>query len=72
MGGVDCVPVSVFDDIDYVALGHLHGAQRVDADRVRYSGSPLRYSFSEARQRKQLLLVDLDENGVTAHRVPAT
>ena len=65
VGGVDSVPVSVFDGIDYVALGHLHGAQRVDADRVRYSGSPLRYSFSEARQRKQLLLVDLDENGVT-------
>ena len=65
VGGVDSVPVSVFDGADYVALGHLHGAQKVDADRVRYSGSPLRYSFSEARQRKQLLLVDLDEKGGT-------
>ncbi|MFL6286975.1 MAG: exonuclease SbcCD subunit D [Actinomycetes bacterium] len=65
VGGVDSVPVSVFDGVDYVALGHLHGAQKVDADRVRYSGSPLRYSFSEARQRKQVLLVDLGDQGVT-------
>jgi exonuclease SbcD len=72
VGGVDSVPVSVFDGVDYVALGHLHGAQRVDADRVRYCGSPLRYSFSEARQHKQLLLVDLDADGVQVESVPLT
>ena len=66
VGGVDSVPLGVFDGVDYVALGHLHGAQRLDADRVRYSGSPLRYSFSEVHQRKQVLLVDLDAAGVQA------
>ncbi|HEX5017644.1 MAG TPA: exonuclease SbcCD subunit D [Actinomycetes bacterium] len=65
VGGVNNVPLSVFDGIDYVALGHLHGAQRLDGDRVRYSGSPLRYSFSEVHQRKQVLLVDLDAEGVS-------
>ena len=66
IGGVDSVPASTFDGIDYVALGHLHGAQRVAGERVRYSGSPLRYSFSEVRQRKQALLVDLDAEGTVA------
>lgn len=64
VGGVDSVTATVFNGIDYVALGHLHGAQRLDADRIRYSGSPLRYSFSEARQRKQVLIVDIDASGV--------
>lgn len=64
VGGVDSVPSAVFSGVDYVALGHLHGAQRVLADNVRYSGSPLRYSFSEIHQRKQLLLVDLDADGL--------
>jgi exonuclease SbcD len=64
VGGVDSVPSGVFDGVDYVALGHLHGAQRLDGDRLRYPGSPLRYSFSEARHHKQVLLVDLDAEGV--------
>ncbi len=67
VGGVDSVPVDVFDGIDYVALGHLHGAQRVEgpqrSGRVRYSGSPLRYSFSEAAQHKQVAMVDLLADG---------
>lgn len=63
VGGVDSVHPSVFDGAHYVALGHLHGAQRVAGDRVRYSGSPLRYSFSEVHQHKQVLLVDLDDRG---------
>jgi exonuclease SbcD len=66
VGGVQSVPVGTFDGIDYVALGHLHGVQRVDGDRIRYSGSPLRYSFSEVHQRKQALLVDIGADGVTA------
>ena len=62
VGGVASVPVSVFDGVDYAALGHLHGAQRL-SERVRYSGSPLAYSFSEADQRKSLWLIDLDAGG---------
>jgi exonuclease SbcD len=60
VGGIASVPRSVFGGVDYVALGHLHGAQRL-SDRVRYSGSPLPFSFSEEHQTKQLLVVELGE-----------
>ncbi len=63
VGGVSQVPASVFDGIDYVALGHLHGRQQV-SPHLRYSGSPLAYSFSEARQRKGCWLVELGPAGV--------
>ncbi|MEU6645769.1 exonuclease SbcCD subunit D [Saccharomonospora sp. NPDC046836] len=63
VGGVEQVPGSVFDGVDYVALGHLHGAQTL-AEHLRYSGSPLAYSFSEASQRKSVWLVDLDAHGL--------
>lgn len=63
IGGMDNVPVSLFDGYDYVALGHLHGPQRVSRDTVRYAGSPLRYSFSELRQNKSVTVVDLLEKG---------
>jgi exonuclease SbcD len=72
VGGVEQVPSSVFDGVDYVALGHLHGPQRL-AEHLRYSGSPLAYSFSEARHRKSVWLVDLDEGGlagVERHELP--
>nr|WP_202537538.1 exonuclease SbcCD subunit D [Streptomyces sp. SID8350] len=62
VGGVSAVPAGVFDGVDYVALGHLHGSQRV-TDRVRYSGSPLAYSFSEADHRKTMWLIELDGSG---------
>ncbi|EGX57011.1 exonuclease [Streptomyces zinciresistens K42] len=69
VGGVAAVPAGVFDGADYVALGHLHGCQTL-TERVRYSGSPLPYSFSEAEHRKSMWLVDLDaRGGVTAERV---
>lgn len=58
VGGVANVPMSVFDGVDYVALGHLHGRQRM-SDTVRYSGSPLAYSFSEKDHVKGSWLVDL-------------
>ncbi|WP_435971278.1 exonuclease SbcCD subunit D [Streptomyces sp. Qhu_M48] len=58
VGGVAAVPAGVFDGVDYVALGHLHGSQTL-TPRVRYSGSPLAYSFSEADHRKTMWLVDL-------------
>ncbi|MFF7096456.1 exonuclease SbcCD subunit D [Streptomyces rubradiris] len=69
VGGVAAVPAGVFDGADYVALGHLHGCQTI-TERVRYSGSPLAYSFSEAGHRKSMWLIDLDADGsVTAERV---
>ncbi|MGW4380943.1 exonuclease SbcCD subunit D [Kitasatospora sp. NPDC004531] len=58
-GGIPTVPAAVFEGIDYVALGHLHRPQKV-TDRIRYSGSPLAYSFSEAGYAKTTWLVDLD------------
>ncbi|OQO92428.1 exonuclease SbcCD subunit D [Saccharomonospora piscinae] len=61
VGGVEQVPGSVFDGVDYVALGHLHGPQTL-AEHLRYSGSPVAYSFSETA-RKAVWLVDLDANG---------
>jgi exonuclease SbcD len=63
VGGVDLVPASVFDGVDYVALGHLHRPQTL-SPRLRYSGSPLAYSFGEAGQQKQAWLVDLDAHGL--------
>ncbi|MFI1966286.1 exonuclease SbcCD subunit D [Streptomyces pathocidini] len=69
VGGVAAVPADVFDGVDYAALGHLHGCQTI-GERVRYSGSPLAYSFSEADQRKSMWLIDLGERGaVTAERI---
>ncbi|MFJ6729307.1 MULTISPECIES: exonuclease SbcCD subunit D [unclassified Streptomyces] len=69
VGGVDSVPAGVFDGVDYVALGHLHGCQTLTG-RVRYSGSPLPYSFSEATHRKSVWLIDLGADGaVAAERV---
>lgn len=69
VGGVAAVPASVFDGVDYVALGHLHGCQRI-SERVRYSGSPLAYSFSETTHRKSMWLIDLDADaGVRAERL---
>ncbi|MBB5852766.1 exonuclease SbcCD subunit D [Amycolatopsis umgeniensis] len=72
VGGVEQVPGSVFDGVDYVALGHLHGPQTL-AEHLRYSGSPLAYSFSETRQRKSVWLVELDAEGlaeVRRHELP--
>ena len=64
VGGVARVPTSVFEGIDYVALGHLHGPH-VLADHLRYSGSPLAYSFSEAAQQKGSWLVELGAGGLS-------
>jgi exonuclease SbcD len=64
VGGVSLVPASVFEGFDYVALGHLHGRQSVSSS-VRYSGSPLAYSFSESDHVKGGWLVDLDARGLS-------
>jgi exonuclease SbcD len=68
IGGVGVVPAGLFDGFDYVALGHLHGPQTL-AEHLRYSGSPLPYSFTEARQVKSSWLVELGARG--ARRVEA-
>lgn len=62
VGGVSRVPTAVFEGVDYAALGHLHGRHTL-TERVRYSGSPLAYSFSEADHTKGTWLVDLDASG---------
>jgi DNA repair protein SbcD/Mre11 len=59
------VPTGVFDGVNYVALGHLHGRAAL-SETVRYSGSPIAYSFSEVNQHKGSWLVDLDADGVRA------
>ena len=70
VGGVGAVHPRTFAGHDYVALGHLHGRQRV-SDTVRYSGSPIALSFSEHRQTKGSWLVDLDDSGVHVEAVDA-
>lgn len=65
VGGVAMVPTSVFDGVSYAALGHLHGRHTL-TETIRYSGSPLAYSFSEATHRKGSWLVDLGADGVSA------
>lgn len=61
LGGIDDVDVSVFDGFDYVALGHIHRPQRIGRDTIRYAGSPLKYSFSEANQKKSVTIVDIHD-----------
>lgn len=63
VGGTDNVDASVFDGFDYVALGHLHGAQSVGRETVRYCGTPLKYSFSEVDHKKSVTLVNVGEKG---------
>jgi len=63
IGGVGAVPLDLFDGFGYTALGHLHGRQEL-SPAVRYSGSPLAYSFSEAKHRKGSWLVEVDAEGI--------
>ena len=63
VGGTDQVDGTLFDAFDYVALGHLHSPQAVGRESLRYCGSPLKYSFSEARQEKSLTVVELGPKG---------
>ena len=63
VGGSDNVDVSVFDRFDYVALGHIHGAQNCTLPRVRYCGTPLKYSFSEVNHKKSVTVVEMGAKG---------
>lgn len=63
IGGTPYVDASLFEQFSYVALGHLHQSQKIKRDSVRYSGSILKYSFSEANHNKSVTLVDLKDDG---------
>lgn len=71
VGGLDNVDARVFNAFDYVALGHIHSPQSVGRETVRYCGTPLKYSFSEAEQEKSVTIVELREKGqLTVSTVP--
>lgn len=61
IGGLDRIDISILEDFDYVALGHLHGPQQIKSERIRYSGSPLKYSVSEEHQKKSVTMITLGE-----------
>lgn len=63
LGGIDNVDVSLFDGFDYVAMGHIHRAQKLMKDTIRYAGSPLKYSFSEVNQKKSVPIIVFGEKG---------
>ena len=63
VGGLDNVDADIFDVFDYVALGHIHSPQSIKREGVRYCGTPLKYSFSEAEQEKSVTVVTFEEKG---------
>ena len=63
VGGSDNVDAAVFEGFDYVALGHIHGPQNIGTNRIRYCGTPLKYSFSEEHHHKSVTVVNLGEKG---------
>lgn len=71
VGGLDSIDAAVFDGFDYVALGHIHKPQKLRRDTLRYAGSPLKYSFSEAAHKKSVTIIDMQEKGsVQVRTVP--
>ena len=71
VGGLDNVDAAVFEGFDYVALGHIHGPQNIDTERIRYCGTPLKYSFSEAEHQKSVTVVELKEkDNLTVRTIP--
>ena len=63
VGGLDRIDIGVLKDFDYVALGHLHGPQKIKKEWIRYSGSPLKYSVSEEHQNKSITVITMEEKG---------
>ncbi|WP_066308338.1 exonuclease SbcCD subunit D [Bacillus sp. FJAT-29814] len=68
VGGSGCVGAELFEPFSYTALGHLHSPDAIKHDKVKYSGSLLKYSFSEAKQRKSISIIEMDEKGDFSHR----
>lgn len=61
IGTLDAIDVNLFESFDYVALGHIHRPQKIKSDTIRYSGTPLKYSFSEVNDKKSVVIVDTDD-----------
>lgn len=73
VGGTDNVSGEVFDGFDYVALGHIHREQTVGKDNIRYCGTPLKYSFSEAKHIKSVTILDFNDKGnIEYSKIPLT
>ena len=73
VGGTDNVDAGVFADFDYVALGHIHGPQNIGSEKIRYCGTPLKYSFSEAAHKKSVTVAQLGKKGdLSVRTVPLT
>ncbi len=71
VGGSDNVDSTVFDGFDYVALGHIHAPQNIGSEKIRYCGTPLKYSFSEVNHKKSVTVVELGEKGsLSIHTIP--
>ncbi len=68
VGGTDNVDASAFEEFDYAALGHIHSPQNCGSDRIRYCGTPLKYSFSESKDKKSVTVVELGEKGGVAYK----
>ena len=69
VGGSEIIDAHVFDAFDYVALGHLHAPQKVSRETMRYSGSLMRYSFDEVKQKKSFVVVDTDDMSLSFHEL---
>lgn len=73
VGGTDNVDGTVFEKFDYTALGHIHGAQNIGSEKIRYCGTPLKYSFSEVYHKKAVTIVELNEKGnINVRQIPLT
>lgn len=73
VGGLDQISADIFDSFDYVALGHIHKPQRVRRETLRYAGSPLKYSFSEANHKKSVAVVEMGKKGdISINLIPLT
>ena len=70
IGTLDNIDASLFFDFDYVALGHIHGPQRIGKDTIRYSGTMLKYSFSEINHKKSLVLINIENNELSYELIP--
>ena len=71
VGGLDQIGAEVFDVFDYVALGHIHSPQHIGRETLRYCGTPLKYSFSEAEQKKSVVVMEIKEKGdIFIEKVP--
>ena len=71
VGGTDNIDAAIFDEFDYVALGHIHAPQNILSERIRYCGTPLKYSFSEAKHEKSITVIDMNEkDSLSVRTVP--